>query len=70
MSSRSRARFWLTLVVLLLFTGSTAAEVCKGSKVKQADLAQYDQEVNLSQAEVDTALVTHLVTGLRLARRG
>ena len=63
MSNRSRARFWLTIVVLALVTGSAWAEVCKGSKVKQADLAQYDQEVNLSQAEVDTALETHLPFG-------
>src|ERR1700682_3593956 len=63
MSSWSRARSWPTLVFLALLTGSAAAEVCKGSKVKQADLAQFDQGVNLSQVEVDTALETHLPFG-------
>jgi uncharacterized iron-regulated membrane protein len=45
MSNRSPARFWLTIVVLALVTGSAW------------------QEVNLSQAEVDTALETHLPFG-------
>src|SRR2546425_13318907 len=56
-------RHLLVLSLLLLFTGSAWAEVCKGSKVKKADLTIYDQGVVLTQAERDTAIQTHLPYG-------
>ena len=63
MTNRGPVRSLIALAVLLIFTGSAWAEICKGSKVKVADLAQFDQEVFLSQAEVDTAIQTHLLFG-------
>jgi len=38
-------RSLVAMVGLLIFIGSAWAEICKGSKVKVADLAQFDQEV-------------------------
>jgi hypothetical protein len=40
---RPKAKHFLAaLLLLLVFTSSAWAEVCKGSKVTRADLAQYD----------------------------
>jgi DNA/RNA endonuclease G (NUC1) len=49
--------------LLLLLTGPTAAEVCKGNKVPKAELRRYDAKVTLSQREVEAALATHLPFG-------
>jgi hypothetical protein len=52
------------LIGLLLLCGNSAwAEVCKGSRVPKADLAQYDAKTILSPADQDTALQTHLPYG-------
>ena len=40
------SRHLVILVPLFLFAGFTSAEVCKGSKVPKADLAQYDPQAN------------------------
>jgi DNA/RNA endonuclease G (NUC1) len=56
-------RHLVTLALLLLFAGTARAEVCKGSKIPKAELAEYDAQVSLSPAERETALHTHLPWG-------
>ena len=49
---------------ILFLLGTTAfAEVCKGSKVPKADLAQYDAQVILSPTDQEAALQSHLPFG-------
>src|SRR5437879_6906990 len=59
----ARSRPLLVLGLLVVFASPAWAEVCKGSKVKKADLTVYDQAVILSQAENDQAIQTHLPYG-------
>ena len=59
-----QVRYWLTLTLLLVASGSAWAEVCSGSKVKKADLVVFDQAVELTQPERTTALQTHLPFGI------
>src|SRR6266702_242572 len=57
-------RYWLALALMIfLCTGSAWAEICKGSKVKKADLLVFDQGVELTQPERDQAIQTHLPYG-------
>ena len=53
---------WVGLV-LLLGRGTAPAEVCHGSKVKKAELAQYDSHLVLSQTEINAAIAKHLPWG-------
>ncbi len=57
-------RHLLVLVVLTVFAGAAWAEVCPGSKVRKALLAQYDQTAILTQAEAATAKAEHAPWGL------
>src|SRR2546427_6627560 len=52
----ARSRPVLVLALLVAFTSSARAEVCKGSKVKKADLAVYDHGVDLTPTERDAAI--------------
>ena len=52
-----------TIVLLSLALSPSWAEVCKGSKVPKADLAQYDAQAVLSPANQEAALQTHLPYG-------
>ncbi len=58
---RLGALVWLLLIVLSL--GSAWADVCQGSKIPKADLAQYDVQAILSPADQEAALQTHLPDG-------
>ena len=53
---------WVGLV-LLLGSGTAPAEVCPGSKVKKAQLTQYDSHLVLSQSEINAAIAKHLPWG-------
>src|SRR5713226_2218298 len=63
MTHVGQIRYWVALALVLVVTSSAWAEVCKGSKVKKADLAVYDQGVELTQTERNTAIQTHLPYG-------
>lgn len=58
-----RIRHLFITVLLLAFAGSAWAEVCKGSKVPRAKLAEYDAQASLSATEREAALQTHLPWG-------
>jgi len=52
------------LITLLLFgCSSVAAEICKGAKIRKAQLNTYDQHLPLSQAEINAAISKHLPWG-------
>ena len=53
----------VAVAVLILFSGTTWAEVCKGSKVPKAALGKYDAQVVLSPDDEATAIQTHLPYG-------
>lgn len=57
---RERSPCLVAVLLLLLVAGLAYAEVCKGSKVPKAELAQYDAQVELPAAEQETAIQTHL----------
>jgi len=58
-----RTRYFFIVVLLFGLTGSAWAEVCKGSKVPRATLAEYDGKVTLSATEREAAIQTHLPWG-------
>jgi DNA/RNA endonuclease G (NUC1) len=53
----------VALLLVLPLSGAAWAEVCKGSKVPKAELAQYDAQVDLTAPEREAALQTHLPWG-------
>lgn len=53
----------VALLLLLAFAGAAWAEVCKGSTVPKAELAQYDAQAIVSPAEEAEAVQTHLPWG-------
>ena len=59
MRTRSGAIPGWALVFLLSLLTSASAEICKGSKVPRATLADYDAQVSLSATDQETALQTH-----------
>ena len=63
MRTRSGARAGWALVFLLSLLTAASAEVCKGSKVPRALLADYDAQASLSATDQETALQTHLPYG-------
>ena len=63
MRTRSGVRAGWVLVFLLSLLTAASAEVCKGSKVPRALLADYDAQASLSVADQETALQTHLPYG-------
>lgn len=62
MRSLGRARHLIAVWLLLIFAG-TAAEVCKGAKVPQAERDRYDARAFLSPAERGEAIKPHLPWG-------
>jgi DNA/RNA endonuclease G (NUC1) len=53
----------VTCALVLCLLPSAWAEVCKGSKVPKADLAQYDAQAVLSSTDQEAALQSHLPYG-------
>ena len=64
------ARLLLPIFLLLCFLTPASAEVCKGSKVPKADLAQYDAQAVLSLADQEVALQTLSVPKTQSRRLG
>jgi DNA/RNA endonuclease G (NUC1) len=62
-NTRTRTTRLLPFLFLILMTGSAWAEVCKGSRIPRAELPRLDAHVELSPAELDTALQAHLPWG-------
>ena len=63
MCRRRADRFVIVLALLLVSAGTAWAEVCKGSKVPRAKLAEYDAQATLSATEREAAIQTHLPWG-------
>ena len=51
MERRSTVQHVLALTLLLIFTSTAFAAVCKGSKVPKANLAEYDVQAVLSASD-------------------
>ena len=63
MKTRSGAIPGWALVFLLSLLTAASAEICKGSRVPRAILADYDAQVSLSATDQETALQIHLPYG-------
>lgn len=63
MRKRGRAIAGWALALLVILSAAASAEVCKGSKVPKADLAQYDAQAVLSPSDQEAALQKHLPYG-------
>jgi len=70
MKTGAHARSLLSLAMLLLLAGAAWAEVCPFNEVPKATLAQYDQQVVLTEAEKQQARTEHAPWGAaRLCNR-
>jgi endonuclease G, mitochondrial len=61
---RKLRRRWLPVLLAFILTGDGFAEICRGSRIRKAQLLEYDQLVSLTSADIEKAKQDHAPFGM------